>query len=47
MSAQMDRFDRLGVADFVVLNIGSLAELDAMVAEAWSWILRLREELGR
>jgi dephospho-CoA kinase len=47
MSAQMDRFDRLGIADFVVLNIGSLAELDAMVAEAWSWILRLREELGR
>jgi dephospho-CoA kinase len=47
MSAQMDRFERLGVADFVVLNIGSLAELDAMVAEAWSWILRLRQELGR
>jgi dephospho-CoA kinase len=47
MSTQMDRFERLGVADFVVLNIGSLAELDAMVAEAWSWILRLREELGR
>lgn len=47
MGAQMDRFARLGVADFVVLNIGSLAELDAMVAEAWSWILRLRDELGR
>ena len=47
MSAQMDRFERLVVADFVVLNIGSLAELDAMVAEAWSWILRLRDELGR
>jgi dephospho-CoA kinase len=47
MDAQMDRFERLSVADFVVLNIGSLAELDAMVAEAWSWILRLREELGR
>jgi dephospho-CoA kinase len=47
MAAQMDRFERLGVADFVVLNIGSLAELDEMVAEAWSWILRLREELGR
>ncbi len=47
MGAQMDRFDRLGVADFVVLNVGSLAELDAMVAEAWSWIWRLREELGR
>jgi dephospho-CoA kinase len=47
MSAQMDRFERLGVADFVVLNIGSLAELDAMVTEAWSWIMRLREDLGR
>jgi dephospho-CoA kinase len=47
MGTQMDRFERLRVADFVVLNIGSLAELDAMVAEAWSWILRLREELGR
>jgi dephospho-CoA kinase len=47
MGAQMDRFERLAVADFVVLNIGSLAELDAMVAESWSWILRLREELGR
>jgi dephospho-CoA kinase len=47
MSAQMDRFERLGVADFVVLNIGSLAELDAMVAEAWSWMLGLRDELGR
>jgi dephospho-CoA kinase len=47
MAAQMDRFERLGVADFVVLNVGSLAELDDMVAEAWSWIRRLREELGR
>jgi len=47
IAAQMDRFERLGFADFVVLNIGSLDELDAMVAEAWSWISRLRAELGR
>lgn len=47
MKAQMDRFERLGFADFVLMNIGSLAELDAMVDEAWSWILRLRDELGR
>jgi dephospho-CoA kinase len=47
MAAQMDRFERLGIADFVLLNIGSLDELEAMVGEAWLWISRLRDELGR
>lgn len=38
IAAQMDRFERLGKADFVILNIGTATELALMVDQAWSWI---------
>jgi dephospho-CoA kinase len=47
METQADRFDRLGIADFAILNVGTRLELDAMVENAWKWITQLREELGR
>lgn len=47
MAAQMDRYERIARADFVILNLGTLPELVEMVGEAWAWIGRLREELGR
>ena len=47
IAAQSDRFDRLAIADFAILNIGTLAELEAMANNAWTWIMQLREELGR
>ena len=47
IAAQMDRFERLAVADFAILNVGTLDELVVMVDNAWSWILNLRAELGR
>ena len=45
MSAQAPREERLRGADFIIMNLGSLDELEAMVGEAWAWITRLREEL--
>lgn len=47
IAAQIDRFERLAVADFAILNVGTLDELAVMVDNAWSWILNLRAELGR
>jgi len=47
IAAQMDRFERLDVADFVILNVGTLEELEAMVDNAWNWIRDLRVKLGR
>jgi dephospho-CoA kinase len=47
MATQADRFDRLAIADFAILNVGTSAELEAMVQNAWTWITQLREELGR
>lgn len=41
LSAQADRGVRLRAADFVILNIGTLDELELMVDRAWSWIGRL------
>ena len=46
MAAQPGRPERLREADFVVMNLGSRAELEAMVARAWAWIARLRAERG-
>lgn len=47
MAAQASRAERLRVADLVVLNVGSLEELDAMVERAWEWILGLAGSGGR
>ncbi len=38
VAAQMSREDRLKIADFVIMNIGTLAELYEMVARSWAWI---------
>ncbi|MEM7096602.1 MAG: dephospho-CoA kinase [Actinomycetota bacterium] len=38
IASQVDRDERLKVADFVVDNSGSLADLDAEVDRCWSWI---------
>lgn len=40
MAAQADREQRLGIADIVVDNSGSLAELDRQVGELWSELRR-------
>ncbi|HTW98350.1 MAG TPA: dephospho-CoA kinase [Acidimicrobiales bacterium] len=45
MAAQPSRAERLANADFVILNLGSPAELAEMVDRAWSWIVSL--EAGR
>ena len=44
MRAQASRADRLARADFVVLNVGTLAELEEMADRAWAWISGLRAE---
>ena len=41
IAAQADRFARIAVADYVILNVGSLEELDEMAEGAWRWIERL------
>lgn len=47
MTSQSDRFERLAIADFAILNVGTMEELGDMVENAWTWIGHLREELGR
>jgi dephospho-CoA kinase len=42
IAAQASRAERLRQADYVILNIGSLDELEAMVEKAWEWIEGLR-----
>ncbi len=46
MAAQADREQRLAIADFVIDNSGSLAELDRQVGDLWSE-LRRRASDGR
>lgn len=41
LRAQAGREERLRAADYVILNIGSLAELEAMADAAWGWIRSL------
>lgn len=43
IASQATREERLASADFVIMNIGSLEELDQMVDRAWHWICGLRE----
>jgi dephospho-CoA kinase len=42
VAAQAAREERLRLADFVILNIGTLDELEEMVERAWEWIAGLR-----
>lgn len=42
IAAQADRVSRLRLADFVIMNMGTLEELSEMVGEAWKWMEGLR-----
>jgi dephospho-CoA kinase len=44
IAAQASREDRLKVADFIILNMGSLEELREMAKRAWSWMSSLSAE---
>jgi dephospho-CoA kinase len=46
VAAQSSREDRLRVADFIIMNMGSMDELRDMVARAWAWIEGLRSQAG-
>jgi dephospho-CoA kinase len=41
VAAQIPRTERIKIADFVIMNTGTLDELAEMVARAWEWIERL------
>jgi dephospho-CoA kinase len=43
IAAQSSRDDRLAIADFIIMNMGTLAELEEMVSRAWAWMNELRE----
>ena len=42
IAAQCTREERLRAADFILMNLGTLVELDEMVARAWQWIEELQ-----
>ncbi|HXY44550.1 MAG TPA: dephospho-CoA kinase [Acidimicrobiales bacterium] len=42
VAAQASRAERLAVADYVIVNIGTLEELALMVDRAWTWMEDLR-----
>ncbi len=44
VAAQASRDERLRAADFVIMNMGTMGELEEMVARAWQWIEGLRRE---
>jgi dephospho-CoA kinase len=44
-AAQASRAQRLESADFVILNVGTLAELGLMVDRAWAWMQTLQARL--
>ena len=44
VAAQVSREERLRLADFIIMNMGSLDELRQMVDRAWQWIEGLRAE---
>lgn len=44
VAAQASRSERVARADFVILNDGSLTDLESKVAQAWSWIRSLPRE---
>ena len=41
---QAGRLERVARADFVIMNAGTLDELEEKVTDAWAWIGRLRTE---
>lgn len=41
---QAGRHERVARADFVIMNAGTLDELEEKVTDAWAWIERLRTE---
>ncbi|HEV2362024.1 MAG TPA: dephospho-CoA kinase [Acidimicrobiales bacterium] len=43
IAAQATRAERVAIADHVILNTGTLAELDESVARAWDWVISLRQ----
>jgi len=43
---QVDRAARLAVADRVVDNSGTMAELEAQVDEVWAWLVERQREAG-
>jgi dephospho-CoA kinase len=42
VAAQASRPQRLASADFVILNVGTVAELGLMVDRAWAWMQTLQ-----
>ncbi|HVB05900.1 MAG TPA: dephospho-CoA kinase [Acidimicrobiales bacterium] len=44
LAAQIDRGERLRAADFVIINLGTLEELEEMVDRAWAWIVAVAAE---
>jgi dephospho-CoA kinase len=46
VAAQVSREERLRAADFIIMNMGTLAELSEMVGRAWRWIEGLRSGAG-
>lgn len=44
VAAQATREERLALADFVIVNMGTMEELAQMVGRAWEWIERLQAE---
>jgi len=47
VAAQASRSERLAQADYIIVNVGTLAELALMVDRAWLWMLALRDSVGR
>lgn len=44
---QASRHERIASADFVIMNMGTLEELEEMTGRAWAWMERLRDEAER
>jgi dephospho-CoA kinase len=44
VAAQASRAERLALADYVIVNIGTLEELALMVDRAWAWMQGLRAQ---
>jgi dephospho-CoA kinase len=46
LANQATRIERIARADFVIMNMGTLDELEEMVTRAWHWIEGLRAEVA-
>lgn len=47
IASQCTREERLRAADFILMNLGTMAELEEMVERAWTWIQALSFESDR